>query len=286
MRPRLVVMAAAFLATSPAAGGAAGEGGGDGGHLPGTWLNWIYGIEIGGRPLFSGPAWVAFGWALVAALALALVSALATRRLAVRAGPGQLLLETVVGGMKGLLETVLGRRASEFLPFVGAIFIYVATMNLIGLVPGSLSPTSNLSITAGLALVSFVAIHATGFRESRLGYVKHFVEGVPLRFSLKATAILSLLALLPVAAVVMVSHLVNAVFLPVTLAMRLYGNIMGEERVIESLVGLVAHTRQGWIPLQLPNMVLGVVTSLVQAVIFSMLTAVNLSLVLRHEDQE
>jgi len=124
-----------------------------------------------------------------------------------------------------------------------------------------------------------------GFRESRLGYLKHFVEGVPLQFSFRVVAILSLLAMIPVAALVLVSHLVTAVFLPVTLAMRLYGNIMGEERVVESLIHLVAHSPGRWFPIQLPNMLLGMVTSVVQALIFSMLTAVNVSLVLHKEHE-
>lgn len=257
----------------------------EGADHAGTWLNWLFSIEIAGHRLISNEAGLAFAWALVVAAVLAAFSLIMTRQLAVRAGPRQLALEAVVGGMRGLLESVLGERAVQFLPFVGSLFIYIAAMNLLGLIPGFLSPTSNLNITAALAIVSFAAIHYTGFRESRLGYVKHFVEGVPLRFSLRVTAILMLLAAIPVAALVMVSHLVNAVFLPVTLAMRLYGNVMGEERVIESLTGMVAHSPARWVPIQLPNMLLGVVTSLVQALIFAMLTAVNLSLVLHRESE-
>jgi F-type H+-transporting ATPase subunit a len=219
---------------------------------------------------------------------LSIASSIAARRLAVRARPRQLMLEMLIGGVRNLLETVLGERAAEFLPFIGALFIYIASMNLLGLVPGMVAPTSNLNTTASLAIISFVVIHYTGFRESKLGYLKHFVEGVPLRFSLKVTAMLTLLAMLPVAALVLVSHLVATIFLPVTLAMRLYGNVMGEEKVVESLIGLVAHSGARWIPVQLPSMALGVVTAVVQAVIFSMLTAVNLSLVLHkeHEPQE
>ncbi|MFB3882070.1 MAG: F0F1 ATP synthase subunit A [Armatimonadota bacterium] len=256
------------------------------GEVPGTWLNWLQSVRVGGRPLVSSTAGILFAWALLAAALLALLSVLASRRLAVRAKPWQLMLEAVVGGIRSLLEGPMGERAPEFLPLIGSLMIYIAVMNLLGLVPGAISPTASLNTTAGLALVSFLAIHYIGFRESRLGYVGHFVEGVPLHIALRAKAILSLLALLPVAAMVMVSHLVNALFLPVTLSFRLYGNIFGEEQVVGSMAAMAAHSSAPWIPLQLPNMLLGVVTSIVQAIIFGMLTAVNISLVLKHKPSE
>ena len=280
-RPLSVIVVAAGLLAAPALVFASeGEA-----KAPGTWLNWLLSVRVAGHPLAPGPAWLTFYGALLVAAALAVASFVGTRRLVVRAGPRQLTLETFIGGVRNLLQTVLGDRAGEYLPFIGALFIYIAVMNLLGLVPGMVAPTSNLNTTASLAIISFVVIHYTGFRESRLGYLKHFVEGVPLRFSFKVSAMLTLLAMLPVAALVLISHLVTAIFLPVTLAMRLYGNVMGEERVVESLTEVVAHSMARWIPVQLPNMVLGVVTSVVQAVIFAMLTAVNLSLVL-HQKQE
>ena len=278
---RLAALTTSMLVVAPSLAVASeGEGG-----VPGTWLNWLLSLRVAGHALAPSPGWLTFYWALLVIAVLAIACALGTRRLAVRARPKQLMLEMFVGGICNLLETVLGRRAGEFLPFLGALFIYIACMNLLGLAPGMMAPTSNLNTTASLAIISFVVIHYTGFRESKLGYLKHFVQGVPLGFSLKASAILTLLAMLPVAALILVSHAVTTIFLPVTLAMRLYGNVMGEEKVVESLIGLVAHSPARWIPVQLPNVLLGVVTSVVQAVIFAMLTAVNLSLVL-HEEHE
>jgi F-type H+-transporting ATPase subunit a len=258
----------------------------EGQGAPGSWLNWLQSVRVAGHPLVSGEAGIMFSWALLVAAALVLFSLLARRRLAVRAKPWQLMLEMVVKGISALLEGPMGERAAQFLPLIGSLMIYIAAMNLLGLLPGALSPTASLNTTAALALVSFITIHYIGFRESGVGYVKHFVEGVPLRFSPKAAAIISLLALLPVAAMVAVSHLVAALFLPITLAFRLYGNIYGEEQVVGSLTAMASHSHISWVPLQLPNMVLGIVTSVVQAIIFGMLTAVNISLVLRRDPRQ
>jgi F-type H+-transporting ATPase subunit a len=255
----------------------------EGHEAPGTWLNWLQWIRIGGHSLAPGAAWIMFSWALLVAAILAVLSFLMSRRLAVRAKPWQLMAEAVVGGIRALLEGPMGERAPQFLPLIGSMMIYIACMNLLGLVPGAISPTASLNTTAALALFSFVTIHYVGFRESGIGYVKHFVEGVPLRFSPKAAAILSLLALLPVAAMVSVSHLVTALFLPITLAFRLYGNIYGEEQVVGSLAHLATQSGAPWVPIQLPNMLLGIITAVVQAIIFGMLTAVNISLVLHHD---
>ncbi len=258
----------------------------EGHETPGTWLNWLESMRIGGQPLVTTTAGLLLAWALLVALLLTMLSVVASRRLRIRARPWQLMVEAVVQAIHSLLEGPMGDRAREFVPVVGTMMIYIACMNLLGLVPGAISPTASLNTTAALALVSFATIHYVGFRESRLGYLKHFVEGVPLQYSPKVTGILSLLALLPVAAMVAVSHLVTALFLPVTLAFRLYGNIYGEEQVVGSLAQMAAHSHTPWVPIQLPNMLLGLITSVVQAMIFGMLTGVNISLVLRHGSSE
>jgi len=181
----------------------------------------------------------------------------------------------VVGGLRSLVEGVMGPRGAEFVPFIGALFIYIALMNLMGLLPGFMAPTSNLSITAALAIVVFVVVQYQGFRESGVGYLKHFVEGVPLRA-----------VYLPLAALVFVIHIIGELFRPVTLALRLRGNIMAGETVVAILLGLGAllfAKAKLPLPLQLPNLLLEVLIALVQATIFCMLTAVYLSGVL-HDD--
>jgi len=151
-------------------------------------------------------------------------------------------------------------------------------MNLMGLIPGFMAPTSNLSITAALGIVVFAVVQYQGVRESGAKYLKHFVVGVPLRP-----------IYLPLAVLVFVIHLIGEVFRPVTLALRLRGNIMAGETVIAILIGLGALVLAKWklpLPLQLPNMVLEVLVAFIQATIFCMLTAVYLTGVLHEEAAE
>ena len=253
---------------SGAACAATGE---EGGH-EGTWLTWIYSIRVGDRPLITSEAALAFAWSVVAIVLLTLVAALGTRRASVKPRGMQLPLEMLVGGLQGLMVLVMGPRGADFLPFLGSLFIYIAVMNLFGLVPGFMAPTSNLSITAALALVVFVAVHYYGFRENGASYVKHFVEGVPLQFPYVLLAPL-----------VFAVHLVGEVVRPLTLALRLFGNLMAGHRVLVVLMGLVIGLARKWIPVpvQLPNMALEVLVAIVQAAIFSMLAAAYMGGVLR-----
>jgi len=242
---------------------------------PSTWLDWLLSLRVAGKPLFHSEAALAFAWSLVAIIALVILSTAGTRRLSMKPRGLQTLLETVVGGLRSLVEGVMGPRGVEFVPFIGTLFIYIALMNLMGLVPGFMAPTSNLSITAALAVVVFVVVQYQGFRERGMGYPKHFVEGVPLRA-----------VYLPLAALVFVIHVIGEIFRPVTLALRLRGNIMAGETVVIILVGLGAVLMAKVkvpVPLQLPNLLLEVLVGFVQATIFCMLTAVYLSGVLKEE---
>jgi len=249
-----------------------------GGEHPGTWLNWLYSIRVNGHPLIHGAGMLALAWSLVAIIILTLIGLIGTRRLSLRPRGLQTVLEMMVSGLRGMVEGVLGPRGAEFTPFIGTIFIYIALMNLLGMVPGVISPTSNLNITAGMAVMVFLVVQFYGFRERGPGYIKHFVHGVPLQFPfiLMAPLVFSI-------------HLVGELMRPVTLALRLFGNIMGEETVVLSLIALVIPLEKRFIflPVQLPNMLLGLITAFVQALIFSMLTSVYLAGVLQgaHEEE-
>jgi len=245
----------------------ASEAGGEVG--PSTWLDFLAHVRVVGHPLVSGPAALAFAWSLVAWVGLVVVSLVGTRRVTLRPGKLQLALEMVVGAIRGMVVGVMGPRGVEFVPFVGALFVYIATMNLLGLVPGAMSGTANLSITAGLALVVFCVVHYVGFRRHGLGYLEHFVEGVP-----KKPLYFPLLAL------IFLIHLVSEMVRPITLAVRLFGNMFAGETVILVLIGLAAPlylSRRIPVPFQLPNMFLELLVAVVQALVFCMLTVVYLA---------
>lgn len=192
-------------------------------------------------------------WGIIAVLTL--LSVLATRRLKENPGPLQNLLEVALGKLENLYTGILGQdRARAFFPFLGTLFIFIIVCNYSGLIPGAgvvtgfKAPTSSLSVTAGIGLCSFAATHYFGVRSNGLrGYASHFVKPVAL--------------LLPF---LLLDELVR----PVSLALRLFGNIYGEESVTEQLYEILP------IGAPLIMMVLSLLFCALQAVVFSMLTAI------------
>jgi F-type H+-transporting ATPase subunit a len=167
-------------------------------------------------------------------------------------------LEIVVEALDKFFREMLGSATSAFLPFLGSLFIYILLMNLMGLIPLLHSSTSNLNTTLGLAIVVFIATHYAGFsRNGFVGYLKHFMGEplwlAPLMFPL---------------------HIVGELSRPVSLAMRLFGNIMGEDTAIAIFVGLAVSF---YLPIQFPMLLLALLTSFIQAGIFSMLACVYIA---------
>jgi F-type H+-transporting ATPase subunit a len=139
-------------------------------------------------------------------------------------------------GLRNVLEPVLlfirdelavpnfHEKADRYLPFLWTIFFFILLCNLIGLVPGSATPTGNLSVTAGLALVSFCAIHFAGVRENGLGhYLASIVPPVPWW-------------LWPLLLVV---EIVGIFAKPFALAVRLWANMNGGHIVILVIMGFI-----------------------------------------------
>lgn len=181
-------------------------------------------------------------------LALGLFSWLATRNLTLDPGRLQTVLEGVVSATEAAIDNVLPGRAHLLLPFIGTLWIYILTANLLGLIPELHSPTGNLSVTAGLALLVFLSVHWFGIRsEGARRYFRHYLSPSPL--------------LLPF-------HLLSEVTRTVSLAVRLFGNIMSLE-MAALLVLLVAGL---FAPV--PLLMLHIVEATVQAYIFGMLALI------------
>lgn len=250
------------------------EAGGHGAEHVGTWLNWLFQVKVAGHPLVTDPAQLACAWSLTLVLALMVTAVIGGRRFSVRPGPFQMLLETGLGALRTVVESVMGPRGGGFIPFLATIFIYVFLMNVLGMLPGALSPTSSLSTTGALGLMVFVVVQSYGLRRHGIGYFRHFLEGLPLYGFFWVLAPL-----------VFVIHLIGEVFRPISLALRLFGNVTAEETVAITMLGLVAAGRVFIpIPVHWPMLLLGLLTSFVQALIFALLTAVYLAGVLAHEE--
>jgi F-type H+-transporting ATPase subunit a len=182
-----------------------------------------------------------------------MVRVLMTRRLS----GWQVAAEFLMDHLEAIMREMSGRDPRPYTPLVVTLALFIGVANVLGLLPGMRAPTADLSTTAALAIVVFLAVPVYGIRARGLwGYLRHYLEPSPL--------------LLPVEIITEFSR-------TLALAVRLFGNVMSEELIIAvllSLAGLLTPT---------PIMMLAVLTGIVQAYIFSVLTMVYLSAAVRAE---
>jgi F-type H+-transporting ATPase subunit a len=194
---------------------------------------------------------------LLIALGLVSFSLWARRRFSVE-NPTKVqhVLEVILDAIQGLMKEVIGKETRKFLPLIGTLAIYILLGNIIGLIPGFLSPTSNLNVTASCAICVFTYYNYQGIRTHGLvKYLKHFAGPVWW---------LSWL-LFPVE---IVSHMAR----PFSLSMRLFGNIFAEELIVSSLNKYIFPFLAS-----VPVMFLALFASTIQAFIFILLTMVYIS---------
>jgi F-type H+-transporting ATPase subunit a len=168
-------------------------------------------------------------------------------------GSGQNFWEAVIGGMDTFFEENMGREMTDALyPMLATFSLYIAVANLIGLIPGFMSPTSSLNTTLALTIIVWVVHHFIGFKNHGLKYYKHFMG--PLWWLVPL--------MLPIEVISNIARLVS-------LSVRLFGNIMAKETLLLILFALA-----GAFFAPLPIMLLGVLVSLVQAMVFVLLAVV------------
>lgn len=202
-------------------------------------------------------ATVVFTWLVMAVLLL--ISWLATRRLEgdLPASRWQTALEAVVEALQHQIRQTVGVDGDRYLPFIGTLFLFIATSNLLAAVPGFHAPTASLTTTVALAVCVFVAVPIFGI--SRLGlriYVRRYLQPTPL--------------MLPF-------HLIGEVSRTVSLAIRLFGNIASGSLIAAILLSLT--------PLFVPVVaqLFGLLIGLIQAYVFSILALVYIASAARVE---
>lgn len=188
-------------------------------------------------------------------------------------GKFQAFLEFCVVSLEGFVRNIVGESETKTLtPIIGTFFIYILVMNLFGLIPGFKSPTADTNTTGALALLAFLLVQAIAI--SRLGFWKYFKHylGEPIWL----------------APLMFPIHVIGELARPLSLAIRLFGNIFGEDLVIIVLMGIGAAIlgKFYWLfPVQFPMMLFAIFTSFVQALVFSMLTGIYIAVALAgHEE--
>ncbi len=164
---------------------------------------------------------------------------------------GQNFFEMLVSGIYSQADDIMGKAGRPYVPLIFGIGAYVAVSNLMGLIPGLAAPTANMNTTAAPAICVFIFYNYIGFKKHGLGYIKHFMGPViwlaPFMFIIE-----------------FIGHLAR----PLSLTMRLFGNIAGEDLVIAILFVLVP------ILVPLPMFFLAVFTCCLQAYVFMMLSMI------------
>lgn len=175
------------------------------------------------------------------------------------------MFEVIAEFLLDMAREIMGEGAEKYLPFVASIFVFILTSNLLGLIPGFLPPTENMNTNLACAAVVFIATHYFGVREHGFKYVKKFMAPVAGVFGI----FLSLL-FIPI-------EVLSNLFRPMSLSIRLFGNINGDHTVLGIFSGLV--------PVVVPVifMVLGLLVAVVQAFIFTLLSMVYISLAVSHD---
>lgn len=172
------------------------------------------------------------------------------------------LFETLADTIFNLMASVMGEKeARRYLPLIGTLFFFILFSNLLALIPGFLPPTDTLKTNLMLSILVFLLTHVFGVKAHGIKYFKHFMGPVwwlaPLMIPIE-----------------IVSHLAR----PVSLSMRLLGNIAADHKVVSAFFVLVP------LLLPVPFLILGVLVAIVQTLVFCLLTMVYIQGAVAHEE--
>jgi F-type H+-transporting ATPase subunit a len=219
-------------------------------------------LEKLGLPVPHGPVghgileqmcapYMTYTWLVMAFLFI--VSKLTLGNLEMIPGKGQNFWEILIGGMDEFFADNMGREMTDtFFPMIATFALYIAVANLIGLIPGFMSPTASINTTLALTIIVWITHHVIGFRAHGFSYYKHFIG--PMWWLIPL--------MLPIELISNFARLLS-------LSIRLFGNIMAKETLLGILFMLA-----GAFFAPLPIMILGVLVSVVQAMVFVLLTVV------------
>jgi F-type H+-transporting ATPase subunit a len=170
------------------------------------------------------------------------------------------VFEIITAFVNDMVEGLMGHHGRQYVPLLASFFTFILFANLIGLLPGFTPPTDNFATTFGLGIVSFVAYNYFGVREHGISYLKHFIGPV-----------------VWLAPLMIIVEVLSHVFRPVSLAIRLFGNMFADHLVL----GIFTDLTKVLIPVAF--YVLGAFVSVVQAFVFTALCMVYIASAVAHD---
>lgn len=178
---------------------------------------------------------------------------IARRRLAMYPGKFQNFVELIVESITNLVTSTMGEERKGFAPYMATLFLFLAVSNMSGII-GLRPPTADINLTAALALMTFFGIHYYGLKKKGFGHIKGLAE--------------PLFLFLPL-------NIIGELAKPVSLSMRLFGNIFGGAVIMAMIAGAVGI----FVPV-LPSLYFDLFSGILQSFIFVMLTMVFITLAL------
>lgn len=170
------------------------------------------------------------------------------------------LFEVTTEFIYGLAESIMGEEARKYVPMLCSIFLIVFAQNMVGMIPGMSTATENLNTTIGMGMFVFLTYNIFGIKENGLHYLQHFVGPViliaPLYFVIE-----------------IISHLVR----PLSLGLRLGSVMKGDHTVVGIFLDLIP------IGLPIPFYLLGMFFCFIQAIVFTMMAIIYISLAIAHD---
>ena len=217
--------------------------------------------QVGGH----GQEWMILSHYAIVLCVIFLVARAATRKLQLVPTGAQNVMETFVGGIVSMGTDTMGEKnARTYMPLIASLALVIFFSNMLGVIPGFESPTSNINFTLSLALIVFCYYNYLGIKKNGfVNYFKHFMGPMPILAPL----------MFPIE---IISHLSRIV----SLSFRLFGSIRGDDMFLMVLLMLVP-----WL-LPLPGFFLLTAFGFLQAFIFSILTYVYIagSVMMEHDE--
>jgi len=193
---------------------------------------------------------LAYTWLIM--IFMLLLSLLATRGLKAVPGGLQNFMEIIVGGIETMVADTMGEHGKPYFPLIATLALFILVSNLSGLIPGFFPPTADINTTAACAIIVFLSTHIVGVKEHGFKYIKHFFGPIwwlaPIMFF-----------------IAIIGHMSR----PLSLTLRLFGNMRGHELVL-----MIFFTLAGAYFAPLPMMLMGILVSFIQSFVFMLLSMI------------
>jgi F-type H+-transporting ATPase subunit a len=208
------------------------------------WLADAIGLHIGEHVLY---AWMAM-------ITLIVVGLLAGRNVQLVPRGLQNFMEVFFTAVLDLMEQIMGPKGRPYFPLIATLALFILVCNLFGLIPGFFPPTANVNTNAALAITVFLITHIVGVKEHGLHYMKHFVGPVWW-----------------LAPIIVPIEIIGHLARPISLTLRLFGNMFGKEVVLIIFLTLVPFL------LPVPMLLLGVLICFIQTFVFTLLAMIYIA---------